>query len=65
MKYQEIQEKTQEELKALLQEEREKVRQLRFERAVKGTLKNAAALKKARKMVARIATALRQKSLDR
>lgn len=60
MKIKEIREKTEAELQKLLQEKREKLRELRFTLAT-GKIKSPAEIKKTKKDIARILTILNEK----
>lgn len=59
MKMTELRRKSAEELKKLLQENREKIRQLRFDLAA-GKIKNVKAIRQTKKEIARILTLLNQ-----
>ena len=61
MKMKELKDKTQESLKKLLQEKREKLRQLRFELS-QDKLKNVSEIKNTKKDIARILTIITLKS---
>lgn len=60
MKLQELRQKSREELEKLLKDNREKLRQLRFDLA-SGKLKNIREIRKIKKNVARILTILNKK----
>ena len=59
MKINELRQKSEKELKALLQEDREKLRQLRFDLA-SGKVKNVREIRSKRRDIARILTILKE-----
>ncbi len=61
MKTSELYQKTNEELKKLLSEQREKLRSLRFDVALK-KIKNVREIRKTKKIIARILTILNQRT---
>ncbi len=63
MKSSELRQKTKEELEKLLKENREKLRQLRFDLTA-GKVKNVREIRKTKKEIARILTLLREKNLS-
>ena len=64
MKFKDLQNKTKEDLQKLLQEERDKLRDLRFKDSNK-QLKNVKEIKATRSTIAQILTKLKQISLDK
>ena len=60
MKISELRQKTESELKKILRESREKLRQLRFD-LVAGKVKNVREIRKIKKEIAQILTLLKQK----
>lgn len=60
MKFKELQQKTKEELKKMLLEQKEKLRSLRFDVALK-KIKNVREIRETRKTIARILTLLNKK----
>jgi len=59
MKIEELRKKTKEELQKILRDDREKLRQLRFD-LVAGKVKNVREIRKAKEEIARILTLLKQ-----
>ncbi len=59
MKIEELRKKTKEELQNILRDDREKLRQLRFD-LVAGKVKNVREIRKAKEEIARILTLLKQ-----
>jgi len=60
MKAEELKDKNEQELKALLEEKKKKIEELRF-KAASGALKNVKEIKENKKEIARILTALNKK----
>lgn len=59
MKFSELQQKNTEELKKILEQDRERLRQLRFDLA-SGKVKNVREIRKLKKIIARVLTLLKQ-----